>query len=884
MRYLTICMFLVSVLYGQVKFEKILEISLNDLPEKPRIENSGIYGISDFFVNNKSIYLRNYDSKNVYKFENKTLSKVLFSDGVIYEHDKQLKNTNSNDIFAKVANNDIYFGNDGAYSDASGNKINVIVDNSNLIIEDSKNFSTVQLFNHNIAFADLIGIDNDDNYYLITETILQQIPLIVERNIFVLNKLSEILNKISVPTNKYLTISNEFSLDTEGNIYHFLSDSEKITILKISGLSLKSKDTIAYPEEYNKYVHYDQFTTREEIITDLSLINEPRLAISRNNALKIADSYISFKYVCKTQNLAPNGITAPDGDVVKTPGYLIKGWNAKIPYMWGGFSTLADFYSGITYSNFYAGDIHTSGVTSYAVGVDCSGYVSRCWQLSYHASTAYMPNITTQLSDWTKIKPGDAVLKSGHVRLYVNRAQNGALRIAESSGRDWAVSYWSYSLSDLSSYTPNRYNSMEPDFNETVINLYSSLKIQNKVKLVWKADTTNLKGYRLYRSVNGKNWYTLLDENSLTGSSVLIDMPTEPTFYRISIVKNGSSELLESNWSNPVGVSPTQTTKNYLIIDGFNRNIGSASFQGPNNPYAISYALGLKSAGASFEIIKNTALKLDSINLNNYYGIFWYVGDESSGDESIDDFEQDLLKNYLENGGNLFLCGSEIGYDLYEKGAESDKNFFANYLKAKYISDNASSTIVKTTAFASFDILQFNIGQTYAEDYPDVIDPLNGSISSFNYANNKGAGIIYEGTFGSSLQKGKLVYLAFPLETTADDTSFNKVIRNVKSFFENPLTEIKEDLKGEMDFKIENAYPNPFNASTNLSFSLNNTADVKITIFNILGQEICVLQNGMLNSGKYNIKFENNQISTGIYIANFKINSKIYNLKLSLIK
>ena len=62
------------------------------------------------------------------------------------------------------------------------------------------------------------------------------------------------------------------------------------------------------------------------------------------------------------------------------------------------------------------------------------------------------------------------------------------------------------------------------------------------------------------------------------------------------------------------------------------------------------------------------------------------------------------------------------------------------------------------------------------------------------------------------------------------------------------------------------------------------TADVKITIFNILGQEICVLQNGMLNSGKYNIKFENNQISTGIYIANFKINSKIYNLKLSLIK
>ncbi len=886
MRYFTIFMFMMSIVYGQVNIERIFEIKHIDLPEKIRIDNSGIYAISDFCVDDNIIYLKTHDTKTVYKYEGKNISKLLNTNGTIYIKDNNLESTDNCEALSRTIKNEHFFGKDGSYKGTSGKSIDIFVnDFGELIINDSENLNKIEIKNKNIFFADLIGKDFKDNYYLITEKIAEHIPLKVVRNLVVIDKDGNLINNIEVPTNKYLTISNEFCIDEDGIIYHLLSDEEKVTILKISGLSNKSNVGILYPTQYNKYIHYNNFTTTTEITTTINNSQNPELAISRNNALKIADSYVSYKYICKSQNLAPNGITGPDGDVIKTPAYLKIGWNAKIPYMWGGFSTLADFYSGLNYLNYYAGDIHTTGVSNYAVGVDCSGFVSRCWQLSYHASTAYMPNITTQLTDWTKIKPGDAILKSGHVRLYVNRAQNGALRIAEASSRDWAVSYWSFAISDLGSYTPNKYNQMETDFNETLITLYSSIKQENKVKLVWKSDTTNLKGYRLYRSPNGKNWYILLDENNLVSSEILLDLPTEATFYKISIVKNGTSNLLESNFSNVVGVSPLkEDNKNYLIVDGFNRNIGSASFQGIYNPYSTSYGMGLKSTGAAFDIIKNSALKLDSINLNKYHGIFWYVGDESSGDESIDDIEQTFLKDYLENGGNLFICGSEIGYDLGEKGSVSDKYFFSNYLKAKYLSDNAVSNSVKTTAFSIFDTLQFNIGQTYAEDYPDVIDPQNGSINCFNYSNDKGAGVIYEGTFGNTVKKGKVVYLSFPLETTADDTSFNKVIKNVKTFFENPVTKINNEISNNLDFSIENAYPNPFNASTNLSFTLTSKANVRITIYNIIGEEIAILQNGELDFGKYNIKFENNKLSTGIYIANFKINNKIYNLKLSLIK
>ena len=665
--------------------------------------------------------------------------------------------------------------------------------------------------------------------------------------------------------------------------YHFISTPEKINIIKISGLSIPSNSKISYPQEFNHYIHYNDFVTTDEYnAADANLMNT-EVVVTRNMALKTAEMYVNHKYICKSQNLAPSGVTAPDGDIVKTPSWLVVGWNAKLPYMWGGFSTLAQFTSGLSSSNMYAGDINTAGVSSYSVGVDCSGFVSRCWQLSYHASTAYMPNITTQLSSWTLIKPGDAVLKSGHVRLYVNRAQNGALRIAEASGRDWAVSFWSYAISDLGSYTPNKLNTIESDFYEMNVILKSCVKKNNKVQLVWQSDTTSLKGYRLYSSTNGKSWVLALDETTLTGKDVEINIPSEPTFYRVSAIKNVSTGVMESNWSNPLGISNVTGAKNYLIVDGFNRNIGSASFQGPNDPFSIAYGFGLKTKKVSFDNIKNIALDWTFTDFNNYEGVFWFVGDESSGDESFNSAEQDIIKLYLENGGKLFVCGSEIGYDLESLGTTTEKDFYANYFKADYIEDNSGSTIVIPVTGTIFDSLRMKIGQTYVEDFPDVINPINGSIAAMRYENNKGAGILYEGKFGSSEKIGKVVYLSFPLETTADDTCFNKIIRNTVTFFENTESGI-EDEQNPSSFILYNSYPNPFNASTTLTLQIANTSDVKISIYNILGEEIQILFDGKLNYGKYSYKFENNSLSSGIYIASFKINNKFYTHKLCLIK
>ena len=503
--------------------------------------------------------------------------------------------------------------------------------------------------------------------------------------------------------------------------------------------------------------------------------------VSRTQALHIADTYVLHQYECSSSNLAPTDVTAPDGDVVRTPSWLVVGTNARIPYKWGGFSTISQFDAGLS-SGYYAGDINTAGVSSYAVGVDCSGYVSRCWQLNYHASTSFMPNITTQYNSWDDLKPGDAIHKVGHVRLFVERNLNGSFKIVEASARNWDVSYWSYTSSDLTTYTPRYYNNMETNYNSQQPTLLSAeIKSDNTAELKWSCDLTNILGFRIYFSTDGNTWNMILDENSIQTTSAETNIGSGIGFFRISSVKNDSPDYTESNWSNVLGINNYPSEKRALIVDGFERELGS--WQGAGHPFVLKYGKALEGLAIEFNSIKNSELQNNSFHLEDYDYIFWILGDESTIDETFNNAEQTLVANYLNTGGSLFVSGSEIGWDLDYKGSSEDKSFYSNYLKAMYISDDAGSSSVFGVANSSLEGCSLNIGQTYEEDYPDEIAPQNGSSLSMKYSNGKGAGVEFTGYFGSSSIQSSLIHLAFPLETTADDESFNQVISKSIDYF-----------------------------------------------------------------------------------------------------
>jgi hypothetical protein len=67
-------------------------------------------------------------------------------------------------------------------------------------------------------------------------------------------------------------------------------------------------------------------------------------------------------------------------------------------------------------------------------------------------------------------------------------------------------------------------------------------------------------------------------------------------------------------------------------------------------------------------------------------------------------------------------------------------------------------------------------------------------------------------------------------------------------------------------FVLEQNYPNPFNPTTRIKYSIPNSSEVKIKVYNILGTEIATLVNGYKEAGNYEIEFNADKLTSGLYI------------------
>ncbi|HPO54419.1 MAG TPA: T9SS type A sorting domain-containing protein [Ignavibacteriaceae bacterium] len=882
MKLLISLLLLSATLFAQnVEYRIIFETKYTTLPFPIRITSSGIYGVEDFNIENNRIEFTTYDREHVYTFTSSENSYTTSHRSLVPAFETAGEET-GNRYFTKesyISANSHFIDNGGILTNQAGETISIIAENkstlrfkTNLITGKSDySFS----LGGDLACADFIGMDKLGNSFILVERFVTQIPLSVKREVWVISENGSLRSKLEVPSIKYLSLARDFRIDAEGNLYHLLTELEGLKIFKWTNLIHSFAKTYTYPPEYNFTLHYNRLLPTEEYVPEVQT-EETSLAVNRATALRTADTYVMQKYSCTSANLAPTAITAPGGDIVKTPSWLIVGFNARVPYKWGGFNTIAQFSTGIL-SNKFAGDIHTDGVSSDAVGVDCSGFVSRCWQRTSHVSTAYMPNISTVLPDWDALKPADGILKSGHVRLFVHKNPNGSLRVVESAARNWDVSYWSFQLSDLTSYNPVLYNQMESSFSFQRPILHSAMAVDTAtVEFTLQCDTTNVQGYRLYRSTNFLVWSLVANETVLTDTIFEFPLNKDAAFYRVSsVLKDGS----ESHWSNVLGVSTYLKTNKILIVDGFERETGN--WQGAGNPFVFRYGKALVQDQYRFESIKKS--RLPQINHNNYFAVIWFTGDQSTADETFSDSEQTMVKAYLESGGNLFANGSEIGWDLYNKGTSADKLFFNNYLKAAYINDNASAKIVNGETGSPFSGESFNFGQTYVVNSPDEISINGGSSVAFRYSNNKIAGIHYSGTFGTSQKAGKVIYFGFPLETTASDASFNSVMRKVMEYFLIP-TDINEAGQTPIAFELAQNYPNPFNPVTRIEYKVADAGNVKIEVFDILGNKVTELINTGHEAGSHHIDFNAAGFASGVYYYKITAPGFTRTMKMMLLK
>ncbi|MBN2789735.1 MAG: T9SS type A sorting domain-containing protein [Candidatus Delongbacteria bacterium] len=85
------------------------------------------------------------------------------------------------------------------------------------------------------------------------------------------------------------------------------------------------------------------------------------------------------------------------------------------------------------------------------------------------------------------------------------------------------------------------------------------------------------------------------------------------------------------------------------------------------------------------------------------------------------------------------------------------------------------------------------------------------------------------------------------------------------------------------NFRLEQNYPNPFNPVTTISYSISEKGLVNLVIYNTKGEVVSELVNKEQNIGYYNINFEGNDLNSGVYFYQLKLNNKPVDTKRMLL-
>ena len=103
-------------------------------------------------------------------------------------------------------------------------------------------------------------------------------------------------------------------------------------------------------------------------------------------------------------------------------------------------------------------------------------------------------------------------------------------------------------------------------------------------------------------------------------------------------------------------------------------------------------------------------------------------------------------------------------------------------------------------------------------------------------------------------------------------------------FTPNSTTGITDKKEIPTAFQLKQNYPNPFNPTTIIEYNIPVKSIYSIDVFNIIGEKVTTLVNGMLNPGIYKTTFNGKDLSSGVYLYRLYGNNVNLVRKMLLIK
>jgi len=416
---------------------------------------------------------------------------------------------------------------------------------------------------------------------------------------------------------------------------------------------------------------------------------------------------------------------------------------------------------------------------------------------------------------------------------------------------------------------------------------FSSQNTGTGVVLISCAETAFTDQYQVFGSQDGES-FTFMDSSS--SPEIELAGLNNDTIYYFKVRSQNSFGV--SNFSETLGVSVNTSGQSpVLVVQGFERTSGTTN----NFDFIIQHGSAIQATGRHFDSASNDAIETGSVVLDDYAIVDWISGEEATATVSFSPTEQTRIAAYLEQGGRIFISGSEIGYDLEGNGSNTDYNFYRNYFKADYVSDDAQSYATYGTSngiFSGLTAIPFDNGThgSYDVDYPDGIKPFGGSTSNLryegaDYASLGGAGIQYIGHFGASNALGGIVYLGFGFETIYPAANRELIMGRVLDYLETSLA-VHAGTVLPKQLHVSAAYPNPFNGAFAFQIIAERSLEVSIALYNIRGQLVTHLQRSLI-AGSQTVSFTDLDaaaLNSGVYVLEVSHGVERYTQNITYLK
>jgi hypothetical protein len=212
----------------------------------------------------------------------------------------------------------------------------------------------------------------------------------------------------------------------------------------------------------------------------------------------------------------------------------------------------------------------------------------------------------------------------------------------------------------------------------------------------------------------------------------------------------------------------------------------------------------------------------------------------------------------------------------------------------KYLPDSKTISIYRepNSTFVGYKLLSHNMPTLksiewydgYNTSNPDLFSWISyGQIDTLYDSGGDGA-VSFFGTEATNIQAGGEFIFWVGISIGDNEAEMLTNMSQVEAKY-SLITSVEESsLPIPTDYQLKQNYPNPFNPSTKIQFSIPQSEYVSLKIYDVLGNEVAGLINQDLSAGSYDIQFNANNLSSGIYFYQLITGSYSETKKMNLIK